>query len=245
MSTSQAKRELIFHYMDLAGIVTVDRDPGPETTKNGLMHTGLIMCFYKALSILDSYDTDSFVDTVESCEEAPGNYDRYPAYGDKLRNDDANAHDDYTGVFAGSKVTKQRFHSDILKHGSKYLFIYNNQKPGVLIDDVNPLKWEWWTFRLRFVDHIAWYYLGNNKLRILSPLLMGYLAAKTFFARPGSTRLLDYMFVESLSQDMWEWKKFRKWFLPRAQLVESTEKYFHAGHPAIDLAKAVILTCKK
>lgn len=240
LTPQQAKRETIINFMDLAGMVTVDRKPGPETTKNGLMHLGLFMCFYKALGILDYSDASCFYDTVKSCEEVPGDYDRYPAYGDKPRNNDANAHDDYTGVFSGSVVTGQRFHKDILEHGIKYLFIYNNQKPGLLIDDINPLKWEWWAFRLRFLDHIAWYYLGNGRLRILSPLLMAWLAVKTLSSKPGSGKLLDYMFVESLAQSKWEWKKFRKWFLPRSMLVESATDYFHDGHPAIDLAKEVV-----
>lgn len=239
MTSQQAKREVIYHFMDLTGMVTVDRDPSPASTLNGLMHTGLTMCFFKALGILDKHDIECFKDTVEGCQETPGNYDRYAAYANVPRNDLANAHDDYTGVFAGSKVTGLSFHKDILNHGIRYLFIYNNQRPGVLIDDVNPLKWEWWAFRARFVDHIVWYYLGNGKLRILSPLLMAWLAIKTIGSKPGSGRLLDYMFVESL-QDKWEWKKFRKWFLPRSKLVESCADYFHDGHPTIDLAKEVV-----
>lgn len=240
LTPPQAKREIIYHFMDLTGMVTIDRDPSPESTKNGLMHTGLTMCFYKALGILDGHDVESFRDTVESCQETPGNYDRYGAYADKPRNDDANAHDDYTGVFAGSVVTRERFHKDILEHGTKYLFVYNNQRPGVLIDDINPLKWEWWAFRLRFLNHIVWYYLGNGRLRFLSPLLMAFIAIGTLSNKVGSGKLLSYMFVESLAQDKWEWRKFRKWFLPRSKLVESTAEYFHEGHPLIELAKAVV-----
>ncbi len=239
MTPFQAKRELMLHFMDLAGMVTVDRDPTPASTLNGLMHTGLTMCFYKSLDILDNQDVESFIDTVEGCQETPGNYARYPAYANVARNDSANAQDDYTGVFAGSMATGQCFHKDILDHGTKHLFVYNNQRPGVLIDDINPLKWEWWAFRLRFIDHIVWYALGNGKLRLLSPLLMAWLAIKTIRSKFGSERLLDYMFVEAL-QDKWEWKKFRKWFLPRAKLLESCIDYFHVNHPLVNLAAEVV-----
>lgn len=241
LTPQQAKREIIFKFMDLVGMVTVDKNPSPESTKNGLMHTGLSICFYKALGILDKHDLESFYDTVSSCEESPGNFDRYPSYNGKLRNNDANAHDDYVGVFAGSKILKLRFHRDILAHGTQHLFVYNNQKPGVLIDGINPLDWEWWAFRIRLLDHILWYFIGNDRLVFLSPLLMAWLAFKTIGSKSNYGRLLDYMFVESLADsDVKGWKKFRKWFLPRSKLVEATTSYFREGHPLIDLAKEVI-----
>lgn len=237
-------RDLIFHYMDLAGMVTVKRNPDPASTLNGLMHTGLYMCFLKNLDLLDFKAIEAFYDTVKSCEEVPGVYDRYPSYSSVLRNNLANAHDDAAGVFAGSKVCNLVFHKDILAYGKTRLFTYNNQIPGLFFSNANPLKWEWWSFRLRFLDHITWYFIANNKLTALTPLLMTYIACKTLASTTANSgRLLTYMQVESLSHDNWLWKKFKKWFLPKSKLKEAASNYFKSDngydHPIVTMAELV------
>lgn len=240
MQLNQVKREIIQHYMDLAGMVTIDRDPTPESTKNGLMHLGLIITFFKVLGLLDDRDIECFKDTVLSCEEVPGCYDRYPAYGNKPRNNDANAHDDYAGVFGASVLLNLPFAKEILDHGRKNWFIYNNQLPGELVTSKNPFKWAWWAFRARFVSHIVWYYLGNGKMRVMGILLLLTLFVRTVRSSPGSDRLLDYLMVESLASRYVEWRKFRSWFIVKCHLIQSVEDYMHPDHPSVDLAREII-----
>lgn len=239
----QAKREIILKYMDLAGMVTVDRNPTPESTKNGLMHVGLYVCFLYRLNLLDTSDVVAFEDTVKSCEDVRGVYDRYPAWGGRTRTNDANAHDDYTGVFSASVLTNSDFHGDILSYGKKHCFVYNNIVPARFVRGLNILNWDWWAFRLRFFDHISWYYLGNNQMLILNIPLMLWITTKVLLKKKGSGVLLDYMIVQSLAKSSLLWSKYLNWFLKRSKLLDSVSDYFKPQngyqHPLTVLAKEV------
>lgn len=236
----QIRDEITKHYVDLVGMVTVDRDPTPESTKNGLLHLGLTIVLYNTLGLLREEDRYHWFNrVVRNCEVVPGCYARYPSYLGKPMNKDANAHDDYAGVFAASVVLGLSFHKDILEHGRANGFIYNNQEPGRLATSRNPFKWAWWAFRARFVSHLGWYYLGNGKMRVMGLLEAFLLGTRVLVGKPGSDRILDYLMVESLARVYPEWNTFRRWYMPRSQLARSVEGYFGMRHPLALLAQEV------
>jgi hypothetical protein len=213
---------------------------GPETTKNGLMHSGLFMCFLHDLNQLEYTDVLRFNSFVKACEEEPGLYDRYPAYDNKDRNNDKNAHDDACGVVAGGICADIPFHEEVLEYGLRHGFVYNNVEPGRFVTGKDPRNWEWWAFRGRFIKHIRWYFLVNRKLLILLPPLLLWLKAISFSKTVKYNVLLDYMIVKTLSVVFPSLTKFKNRWVKRAPLVESTINYFGANHPLSKLASEIV-----
>lgn len=232
------KQLIIEHYMDLEGMVTVDCDPTPWSTGNGLMHLGLFICLLHANNELEKYDKDKANVTFTQCEKVPGVFNR------NRNRPDANAHDDYAGIVSASVVCDLNKHKDILQYGLKHLFTYNNIEPGKFINGWNPLKWEWWTFRLRFPFHILWYFIVNKRLTFLTPLLIVYLYLN-LTSPIGYSHLLNYQIIESLAFVNESFKKsMYAYFMKRLPLVESCADYFKPEHPIVNLAQEVINKAK-
>lgn len=221
------KREIITHFMDMAGMVTVDRDPGYKTTNNGLFETGFVLTVYDDLGILDTHDADAFYEVVKSVEDSPGVYDRYPAVDGHPRIEDPNSHDDAAGVAAGSKVCKLEFHKDIMEH-----FAWADNTEGA--------QTGLWALRLRFIPDVIWYFLLNGRLKFLSPILMLILTAKLIIPSASYGVLIDYMMIHTLSKQSGLWKRFKKFFLKRAKFLDSSIGYFHEDHPVNNLVQKVL-----
>lgn len=237
-NASDLKRELIFDYVDRQDVVTVDKNPGPESTKNGLMHMGLVMALFNDLAIMQAGDISWFQTLVLNCQVAKGLYARYPAYSNKPKCPDNNSYDDTVGVVAGSVILDSRFHHDVLNLGLSSFFVYNNSNPNKFFNGINPLNWNWWALRLRFPQQILWYFLSCKHLTILSPLLMLSFCANLLLTRsPSYTVLLQYTMISSLASRSNMWKSFRNFWVPRSLLVESATDYFKVTHPIVNLSR--------
>lgn len=218
------KQEVLQHYTDQDFQITVDRDPGKWTTGNGLMHLGFFICLLHGSGQLELSDIEFFQKAVNMCQEGNdlGVYDRNQGRQDK------NAHDDATGVVSGSAVSGCQFHKDVLSHGIKNFFVYEN-----VDGKFNGIK-DLWAFRARFPFLILWYFLLNKKLRILLPIMIAYLCFTKKSDRADST-IMNYCKVESLVSVYPKLKIFRNWWLKHSDLKTKTEEYFKSEHPLIGL----------
>lgn len=222
------KREIINHYMDMAGFVTVDRDPDYKTTMNGLFETGFAIAVYDDLGIKDEHDHDSFYDTVKACQDTPGVYNRYPAVDGHPVVKDPNSRDDAAGVVTGSVLCNLEFHHDIAKH-------------WIWADNTDGAQAGFWALRARFVSDVIWYWMINKEFRILSPLLMLILAVKLIVPSTDYNVIIDYMKVHTMSKDSRLWNLFkRKVFMKRALLIRSVGSYFGIEHPLVNLTVRVV-----
>lgn len=219
-----AKAEVLQHYLDEDGQITVDRDPSKWSTGNGLMHLGFFMCLLWGSDQLELADEIRFYNAVKACEDEPGVYDRNPGRNDR------NAHDDANGIVAASVCAKAIwgmpwFHKEVLIHGLKNFFIYEN-----VDGKFNGLR-DLWACRLRFPFIILWYFLVNQWLRGLLPIMLIFLTFSLRSKRADSL-IMDYCKVESLAA-RYKWLKFyRNWWLRRANLTERTAEYFNKeGQP--------------
>lgn len=224
------KQQLINEYLDEDLQFTIDRFPTKWSSGNGLMHTGFVITLFKKLSLLGELDVERFKKAVELCENGPGVYDR-----NKGR-DDANAHDDTIGVCAGSVAGRLKKHRDVLLCGLKTCFIYDNEGETDFIDDLNPLKWEWWSFRLRMPFEILWYVNINFILTNLLPFSHIRLLMRN---KTGYFALLDLMRWEALPKFKW----FDKLYYKRERLERleaSSQEYFKStNHPVVGLVKCL------
>lgn len=160
------KEEILREYVDQDRQIVIDRFPSKWSTGNGLMTTGLFYTLCSLLGDIDDADRDRFEIAVMLCQQDPGVYNRNP---DRR---DANAHDDVVGVVAASVLMNETFHIDVLTHGKANKFIYNNTEDTRFTrNTLNPTRWQWWSFRLRFPFEILWYYIVNKQLTVLKPLL--------------------------------------------------------------------------
>lgn len=237
MNIDELKFEIWTHYTDpKVPIVTVDKDPQPQSTLNGIMHTGFYLCMLSDADGLDILrDGNRFGTAIHLCQVAPGVYNRYPGVNN------FNSHDDACGVAAGSAKTVFLFHEDILKHGINNLFYYNNTPPFRLINGINPLKWNWWAWRLVEAPmHVMWYFRLNNLLAIFDIPLLFKITFDTLFSRVGYGRILNYMMVSAMRKKSKIWDLYYSWFIGQSKLVEATADYFKVSHPLVELAAKVV-----
>lgn len=236
----EAKKDIQDNYTDVAGMITEAKNPGYCTTLNGLMQTGFAVTLYADLEILTKEDKDNFRNLVRSCEDSPGVYDRYPAVDNKPKIENMNAHDDTRGVIAGSLSTWNSFQKDVLEYGLNHLFFYDNENESSFFNDsLNPKKWNWSGVRLRMWKDILWYFLVNQRLMFLSPVLMLALTLSLYDKEVDYHQILNYLIVSSMSRVSTSWEKFSRFYLKRSKLTESTAKYFGNTHPLVVLAKEV------
>ena len=238
MTPVQAKQEIILHYTDIAGMVTIDKDPAVESTKNGLMQTGAFGVMCEELNLNTGKDRTELFEVIQSCqdEDNPGAFDRYPSVAGRPRVQDKNAHDDARGVCALSKMCGFHFHKVVLWEGVKRFFYYDN---------TNGKEHGFWAWRGRMVIDILWYVLLNDTLRILVMLFWPLLTPAlmiVLYAKAGSgkySEILDYMLVASMAKDSKVWKRFRKPYMKKNKIVEATSDYFKETSPMVILAKKV------
>lgn len=217
--------QLLKHYIDEDSQVTVVKDPGKWSTGNGLLHTGFAVVLLNRLNIKCDYSwaKKAFELAEDPCQ--PGVFDR-----NKNRND-RNAHDDYYGIVGASSVMNWRFHVDVLKHGQKNFFIYEN------VDGVFNITKDWWAFRLRFPFVILWYYLANKKAKWLRWLFKWYL--KHHVAKKHCSGIIkSYCALGSLvAIDPKYWSDFEKEWLQKHDLEQSCLEYFiDPEHPLVKLS---------
>lgn len=221
------KEELIKHYIDQDLQVTVDRDPTRWSTGNGLLHNGVFLCLLYGAEQLEESDIARFNASVALCEDGEGVYDR-----NRGRNDQ-NAHDDATGVAAGSAIGELKYHKDILNHGLKHFFTYENVDHS--FDGLKDL----WAFRLRFPFIVLWYFLINKKLRLLTPIFLLFLLTVIFDSRADS-KIMKYCMLESLAKTCKCLRMFRNIWLSLVNLPRAMREYFNKEgqpeHPIVGLS---------
>lgn len=222
-SALEAKREIIEHYIDEDGQVTIDRDPSKWSTGNGLMHLGLVITMYKKLGILNDLDVAKFKYAVSYCEDSKGVYDRNPGRDAQI------GHDDITGIVSGSVATDLSFHKDVATHGLKNLFVYNNDNKFELRDFLGRQIWH----------TMYWLIVGRGGMfTCFLPMLL----AKLLLIPSTSYSILHtYMMLETLASKFKIARIVRDKKLPNLMLVEECIRYFRTEqHPAVDLAKSVV-----
>lgn len=140
------------HYIDSDGLVTIARNPGKNSTGNGLLHLGLYLCELQEYGWLRRQDLDKFLFTLFLCSvkkegrplpllwRSPG----------KNNPDDYETQDDYIGVLAALGLTKgEAWWAELFcALGRSWLWCFNSQEPGKF----NFRFWHW-----RFPGLIAHY----------------------------------------------------------------------------------------
>lgn len=224
-----AKQDVLDHYLDVDGLVTIDRDPSKWSTGNGLMHLGFFTCLLAGGDNLTAADVVRFNSAVRGCQVAPGLYDRNPG------RPDADSHDDANGVVSGSVVCGLPFHRDVLIYGLKHFFFYDN------VDQTFNGWKDLWAFRLRFPFVVLWYFLVNKWLRLLLPVMLAFLALSLVFTHASDSRIEDYCKVESLALIYPCLAGFRNWWVRHAKLEAATAAYFNEPnlpeHPLVQLVR--------
>lgn len=220
-----AKDEVVKHYIDQDGLVTVDRDPSKWSTGNGLMHLGLFATMLMALkqaSYADACDVD---EAFENCMKAPGIYNRNPGREDLI------AHDDLIGVAAGSLAISSSLRTDyILTYGLKHFLFWNNTKTFTIN-----------AFRGRALSFMLFILSANSFFvrHLFKPF--AWLLFK--FSNPTDYHvMLNYMMLEALAKKSPMFKKLRDEKVKTMGLSSAISAYFGVNHPLVEMAQQVEYT---
>lgn len=223
--------DLVLNYIDTNLIVTIDKTPGPESTKNGLMHGGLVISLLDALGYKDEGLISIILAGFNKCKipDEFGLYSRYPAYDSKPQCPDKTAYDDYIGVYTGSLLGGI---------GLLSTQIYNKFKTNLgFLNNVNIDKFEGWAFQGRFLHVALYYYLGvNNRFGFLNKVLMMFIQHKMRNSKNNYSHLLNFMIIQGMCSKYSNWLIFRNEYLISVDMVDKALDYFKSkDHPVVRL----------
>lgn len=120
------REEIEQHYTDPEGMISGVRDPDVAwTSGNHLLITSTYYVLLNELDRLTPKDMTNFTRLVQGCEVVPGVYNR------NAGRYDLQAHDDYIGIIAASYVLGLSFVEDILNHGEKNGWLFDNTQGRV------------------------------------------------------------------------------------------------------------------
>lgn len=223
--------EVVSHFMDEEGLVSVDRDPARWSTGNGLLHTGLFYTLLKLRGELDAgTDVGKFDRAVNRCWT---DLDGLPVQGCLERNDgrkDLEAQDDYVGVMAASYHLRTQHAGLICLFGEEHGWCYDNQ---------NPLHPALRTCHLRFPGLVGFYRIAAGKSPGWAqiPLLAASILANSFSPKDATTgKMLTWLIVGVVREknwlidraiSIWE-RRMRSQYETLGKLFEP---YFGASHP--------------
>lgn len=224
------KKEILEHYMDTSFQVTIDRDPTPGSTGNGLMHTGFFTVILANQNSLLEEDKDRFAAAVDMCTQT--DKDNIPIPGLYVRSiwkkADDQSHDDYIGISAGAYFAAPKIADAIIDYGERYNWCFDVQNPRV----ENPLYWH-----DRFFGLVAFYKLcGKRNTTLVEKIVLSASILISVVLGSDSSRVKAFMQVSVYRAESrviggltgFVWDLLMKRFDP---LGKAWENYFKKGHP--------------
>jgi hypothetical protein len=145
------KIDIYNNYMDTALQVTVVKNPPENSTGNGLLHAGVFYSYLGSRGAFTQIENDHFVSMVRM-SRVPGYEGLFHRSPWKL--DERQAHDDYIGLMAGGYFAQYRVTDDVMTHGRKHFWSWNN---------LFPEKWTARTFFARFPGMITFFKMCNRE----------------------------------------------------------------------------------
>ena len=218
------KDEVLTHYIDSGGFVTVDKNPSINSTGNGLLHLAF---FCTVLKKLEQAETLSMLvqKTISSCEVRPGLFNRNPWKGQS----ELTSWDEYFAICALSKLYSLRFANEICLRGISANWFFDNQRPDF------PSVHSWHD---RFLGLTQFYRLcsGGYHLTFLDKLAVCGAILFNCFTKKADTNMREYIRVAAIEKEgisyaivstIWRWQAKRK-FVTIGSMVKD---YFGETHP--------------
>lgn len=216
--------------MDTSFQVTIDKDPTPGSTGNGLMHTGFFITLLANQNNLLEEDKSRFVDAVEMCVQI--DKDGVPIPGLYVhsiwKKPDAQSEDDYIGIAAGSYFSAPKIANAIVDYGERYNWCFDVQNPRT----ENPVYWH-----DRFFGLVAFYKLcAKRNVTFVEKMVLSASILKSAIWGSDSSIIKSFMQVSVYRLESrvigkltgFVWDLLMKRFDP---LGKAWENYFKEGHP--------------
>lgn len=193
------------HYVDQDGLLTVDKDPTPSSTGNGLMHLGVFLALIQELDNVELKDKLHVELLISNISKEAGLLNR------KFKSDELVAHDDYIGALSALLIVKSALLSVVVNYVLKHLFYINNTDKFTLN-----------AFRIRNVFFVL--FVLALKYKVFSYPLYLYMKSRS----PKSyTIQLHYMVAVAMSTRNSFFKNLIKKYLLRDELVRYYKSEYH------------------
>lgn len=197
-------------YTDGEGLMTPNYNPGPWSTGNGVLYSGMTAHLLEGAN----HPNKDYIDAITNTEVKPGLYDRNKTRKDK------NSYDDHVGASVSGDFHAER----VWKHCITHLGFFNNQEPN------KPALWAW---HLRRPDVIMFYAISANSvfkypLAILWSILL-YFTLQLKISNSGL--LLRYFMLSRAITKASCLKHIFKYFLKKVDIASVANSYFGYNHP--------------
>lgn len=229
MSLDYFKDEVLNQYTDAGGFITIDQNPGTNTTGNGLLHLALFCAVLKCIG-LEAAILDQVHSTIASCEVKgfPGLFNRNPWKGDT----DLNSWDEYFGICVLSRIYGFDFAMTICQRGVISNWEFDNTYPTC-----PPLLARLAAWHDRFPGLTATYKLAAGyPMVVIEKLAIALVILAHCFTRQADVCLKEWMRCTMLAEDsnivfiaarIWLWQARRKF----DTIGTMVKPYFGEGHP--------------
>lgn len=144
------REQILDHYLDDECQVTIDRDPTPGSTGNGQLYHSVFIVRLHQLGQLRPEDRARFAAMCDRSQYLPGLHHRSQHKGAG----ELNSWDNYLGIAAADAFAKMGPAADIVEHGRRHGWHYNNVDPA----DHTWQSWHAWRAGL-----IASYRMGAGR----------------------------------------------------------------------------------
>lgn len=227
MNSKEFKEEILTHYLDRDLQVTIDRDPTPWSTGNGLLHTGLFYVLLHLNNLITEEDRLRFTKCVDGCWAGPDDAATVGVLERNPNRPDKQAHDDYQGVMAASFLLKTYHAAVITQYGENHNWSFNNEHPD---------EFSLATCHARFVDIVPFYKLAASvelsaidKMRFKLAVNLGPSEAHDGSMMQWLRIQVAKAYPDEFGSQISSWdERFEKQFQSLGKLFEP---YFGSHHP--------------
>lgn len=223
------KDEVLSHYTDSYGFVTVDRDPTPNSTGNGFLHLAFFCSVLARIGQLEY--ARAYVETAiqESRVKKPNGFYRGLFHRNPWKKEtELNSWDEYFGIAALSALFKLPYASDIVARGVAYDWYFDNQSP----DDPKIESWH-----DRFIGLTAFYKVcAAYPMVVIEKLAVSLAVLVSCFSKKADVNMREFVritilkdsgWVFSLVAKIWTWQAQKKF----GTLGVMVKSYFGEWHP--------------
>lgn len=243
MEISDFKAEILYHYTDEDLQVTVDRDPTPRSTLNGLLYGSIYYVILSLLNAIEEEDKERFSKMVSMAEcqtylgmgqskGLPGIYHRRKGVPNRQ------AFDDYVGIATASYFLGAPFARHIVIRGDEFRWTFDNTDPYRKA----PLPFDW-ARHDRFPGQVAFYCAAaNDPVPFCRKLGFSGALRNSIPSRRGNSThvMLDWLKIQvarkidlcPVAVDMWI-TGFKETYGDTRELFA---EHFGKGHPFAQIA---------
>jgi len=229
MNANELRREILEHYIDKYGFVSLNPNPDDSHVEaNAMLYTSQAYFLFELLGMLSNADISRFVDNIVKLTVKPGLYMRYPTLPNMLE-----AHDNYVGILSFCKLLQNNgfyvlYPYQIYSWGNSHKIPWFIGLP--YYNNINPEKFDIKCMRQGSVWGFTRYCAEKNMGITCGLWLIGDIIC-SMFSNHTSTKILSMMKLQVLKKKNFIFKTLNWLFYKKVDIEKTVNTYYGENSP--------------